>query len=236
LLLACAAALASAGCRAAPGKPGPETEVPRPEQVLDFPTLYAQNCAACHGELGKDGAAIWLANPKYLAIAGVTNIQLVTADGVPGTAMPPFSKAKGGMLTDRQIAILAQGMLSTWGDPSTLAGQSAPPYASSTVGSAQQGQKAFGIFCARCHGADGTGMKADNGLTTGSLVEPAYLALISDQGLRSFILAGQTEQGAHDWRSYAGGRAMTDQEVTDTVAWLVSHRVANPGQVYRQHP
>jgi cytochrome c oxidase cbb3-type subunit 3/ubiquinol-cytochrome c reductase cytochrome c subunit len=63
--------------------------------------------------------------------------------------------------------------------------------------------------------------------------------LISDQGLRSIILAGQTEQGPHDWRSYLTGpsaRAMTDQEVTDTVAWLASHRIANPGQIYQQHP
>jgi cytochrome c oxidase cbb3-type subunit 3/ubiquinol-cytochrome c reductase cytochrome c subunit len=29
---------------------------------------------------------------------------------------------------------------------------------------------------------------------------------------------------------------MTDQEVTDTVAWLASHRTATPGQVYKQHP
>jgi cytochrome c oxidase cbb3-type subunit 3/ubiquinol-cytochrome c reductase cytochrome c subunit len=60
--------------------------------------------------------------------------------------------------------------------------------------------------------------------------------LISDQGLRSIILAGQTEQGAHDWRSYHPQHPMTDQDVADTVAWLTSHRVATPGQIYKQHP
>ena len=40
----------------------------RPEQVLAFPTLYTQNCTACHGENGKNGAAIPLANPVYLAL------------------------------------------------------------------------------------------------------------------------------------------------------------------------
>jgi cytochrome c oxidase cbb3-type subunit 3/ubiquinol-cytochrome c reductase cytochrome c subunit len=41
-----------------------------------------------------------------------------------------------------------------------------------------------------------------------------------------------------DWRSDAlgaGARAMTDQEITDTVAWLASKRIAAPGQPYRQH-
>jgi len=235
-LLAFAVALATAGCRAAPGKPGPDSATPRPEQVLDFATLYGQNCAACHGASGKHGAAISLANPVYLAIAGVTNIQRVTAAGVSGTAMPPFGKAAGGMLTDQQIAALAQGMVTTWGDAAALGGQTPPAYASSASGDPEQGAKTFATFCAQCHGADASGAKASNGDMTGSLVDPSYLALISNQGLRSIILAGQTEQGKHDWRSYLNGpgaRAMTDQEITDTVAWLASHRIATPGQVYK---
>jgi mono/diheme cytochrome c family protein len=236
LLLAGAVTLALAGCNGAPGKPGPNSETPRPEQVTDFATLYGQNCAACHGVNGKDGAALSLANPVYLAIAGSSNIERITANGVPGTAMPPFAKSKGGTLTDRQIAALTQGMQQTWGRPDTLTSQTVPAYSSTTPGNATQGQNSFSTFCAHCHGADGTGARLDNGLVTGSLVDPTYLALISDQGLRSFILAGQTEQGPHDWRSYATARSMTDQEITDTVAWLASHRIATPGQLYQQHP
>jgi cytochrome c oxidase cbb3-type subunit 3/ubiquinol-cytochrome c reductase cytochrome c subunit len=234
-LLACAISLAATGCRAAPGKPGPDPETPRPEQVLDFATLYKQNCSACHGENGRSSAAIPLANPVYLAIAGAANIQRVTAAGVPGTAMPPFGKTAGGMLTDQQIAALTQGMEQTWGNPSALAGQSPPLYASAAPGNPAQGQRAFATFCARCHGADGAGATT-NGVTTGSLVDPSYLALITDQGLRSIILAGQTEQGPHDWRSYSTAHPLTDAEIADTVAWLASHRIATPGQVYQQHP
>jgi mono/diheme cytochrome c family protein len=231
-LLACAAAFAISGCRNAPERPG--VEVARPEEVVDFGTLYAQNCAACHGEKGKNGAAISLADPEYLAIAGAANIQRITANGVRGTAMPPFGKAAGGMLTDRQIEVLARGMMSAWGDASVLAGQVPPAYASAATGNSAQGEKAFATFCAQCHGADATGATA-NGVVTGSLVEPSYLALMSDQGLRSIILAGQTEQGAHNWRSYVRARPMTDQEISDVIAWLASHRIATPGQVYKQH-
>jgi mono/diheme cytochrome c family protein len=238
-LICCATLLAAAGCKAGPGKPGEQPEVARPEQVADFATLYGQNCAACHGANGKSGAALSLANPVYLAIAGVTNIERVTANGVPGTAMPPFGKAAGGMLTERQIAIIAEGMGKNWGRPGALEGDTPPLYASTTHGDTAQGQKTFAIFCAHCHGADATGTPAGKGGAMGSLVDPAYLALISDQGLRSFILAGQTEQGMHDWRSYVIGppaRPMTDQEVTDTVAWMASHRTATPGQPYPDHP
>jgi cytochrome c oxidase cbb3-type subunit 3/ubiquinol-cytochrome c reductase cytochrome c subunit len=242
---ACAATLAAAGCNSAPGKPGlgPDSKATRPEQVLDFPTLYAQNCASCHGVNGRNGAAISLANPVYLATAGVTNLQRVTAVGVPSTAMPPFARSSGGMLTDRQIAVLAQQIVALWGNPAALAGQTPPAYASSTPGDPTRGQQAFTNLCAHCHGADATGGHADNGVTTGSLVDPAYLALISDQALRSLIISGQPEQGMPDWRHHLTGPAarpavhtMSEQEIADTVAWLTSHRIATPGQPYQPHP
>ena len=64
---------------------------------------------------------------------------------------------------------------------------------------------------------------------------PAFLALISDQNLRSITIAGRPDQGMPDWRS-AGAQPMTDQQVTDIVAWLASKRVATPGQPYPTHP
>jgi mono/diheme cytochrome c family protein len=224
--------LVEAGCHA-PGKPKPDSEVLRPDQVLDFPTLYASNCAGCHGVQGKQGAAISLNNPVYLATAGLQNIQQITAAGVPGTMMPPFAKSSGGMLTDQQISVLAQGMMTAWESPSfgkTL------PYAASAQGDPTHGKAAFTQFCARCHGADATGAMV-NGRKTGPLFDPAYLSLISDQGLRSILLAGMPAEGMPDWRSDGIGpdaRPMTDGEVADIIAWLTSHRVEAPGQPSRE--
>ena len=218
-LLACAPVLLCAACGTAPGVPKPGPEVPRPDQVLDFATLYSQNCAACHGAEGKRGAAISLANPVYVGTAGLANIERVTAGGV-GTLMPPFAIASGGMLTPQQIHILAQGIVTTWGKGGGLQGETAPAYANSATGDPAEGQKSFGTFCLRCH-------------TTDSLTDPAYLSLISDQGLRSIIIAGQPEEGMPDWRvclTGAGARAVTEKEITDIVAWLASKRPPNPNQ------
>ncbi len=253
-LLACAIALAAAGCHA-PGKPSPGPEFPRPEQVTDFATLYSHNCAACHGTNGENGAAIWLNNPVYLVVAGAANIQHITANGVPNTAMPPFAKSKGGTLTDQQISILTSGMIKTWGNSARLPEGTPPSYVSMTPGDPARGQQAFATYCAQCHGNGGTGgvsatqrimvkgLTADQeryrNIHTGSLVDPAYLALISDQGLRSNILAGLFEETPHSWRTYASApptTPITDQQVTDIVAWLASHRVATPGQPYPSHP
>ena len=80
---------------------------------------------------------------------------------------------------------------------------------------------------------------SSGGTKIGSIVDPAYLALVSDQYLRSIIIAGQSEQGMPDWRSDLTGsntRPMTDQEITDIAAWIASHRIATPGEPYPQHP
>jgi cytochrome c oxidase cbb3-type subunit 3/ubiquinol-cytochrome c reductase cytochrome c subunit len=55
---------------------------------------------------------------------------------------------------------------------------------------------------------------------------------MSDQGLRTIVIAGRPELHAPDWRGYVKGKPMSDQEVTDVVAWLASHRVEAPGQPY----
>ena len=227
--------LAALGCSRIPGRPGPGPEVVRPEQVLDFPTLYRQNCAACHGVTGKDGAALPLNNPVYLAIAGEDDIRQIIASGVQGKLMPGFAKSAGGYLTDQQVSALAHGIIQTWGKPGELDGQNPPPYtATLTGGDAARGQRAFTASCARCHGANGEGSQTGTA-KQGSIVDPSYLALISDQGLRSIILAGLPDRHMPGWRGEAAkhpAQPLTDQQVTDVVAWLASHRAATPGQPY----
>ncbi len=223
--------MAAAGCHA-PGKPAADSETPRPDQVVDFATLYAQNCAACHGANGRNGAAISLANPAYIAIAGAQNIARITAAGVPGTAMPPFARDRGGMLTPQQIQVLAQGIVNTWGGPAQFAGQQLPPYAATQPGDAARGAQAFNTYCARCHHANAD--VGNDANTAGSITDPTYLALISDQGLRSLILAGMPDQGMPGWRGDTPGSAIPDAHVADIVAWLAQHRTAQLGQPYPQ--
>lgn len=227
--------LAALGCSRIPGRPGPGPEVVRPEQVLDFPTLYKQNCAACHGVTGKDGAALPLDNPVYLAISGEDNIRRIISSGIRGTLMPGFSKAAGGYLTDQQVNVLAHGVMSAWSRAGVLDGQNPPPYAATLQGDAARGQQAFTASCANCHGASGEGSQHGQD-KQGSIVDPSYLALISDQGLRSIIVAGLPDRHMPDWRGEAvaghPAQPLTDQQITDIVAWLASHRTANPGQPY----
>jgi mono/diheme cytochrome c family protein len=228
-ILLLAALLVTSGCgpHGAPGQPDANSEPIPPAKILDFAILYGRNCAGCHGENGRGGAALGLGDPVYLAIADDTAITRVTADGVPGTAMPAFSQRSGGALTDDQISAIVRGIRSHWAKPDALLGAEPPPYASSQTGDAERGAGIYRLFCASCHGPDGTG-----GARAGSIVDGAYLQLVSDQGLRTIVVAGRPDLAAPDWRGNLTGRPMSPQDVSDVVAWLVAQRPALPGQTY----
>src|ERR1700733_9349270 len=121
-LLGAATVLMVVGCSRVPGRPGPGPEGVRPNEELDFPTCCKGNGAACHGENGRDGAVISLANPAYLAVVGGENLRGIVGRGVPRKLMPPFAKSAGGMLTDQQIGVLADGMMKQWSKPDLFTG------------------------------------------------------------------------------------------------------------------
>jgi cytochrome c oxidase cbb3-type subunit 3/ubiquinol-cytochrome c reductase cytochrome c subunit len=49
------------------------------------------------------------------------------------------------------------------------------------------------------------------------------------------MIAGRPDEGMPDWRTDAA-QPMTDQQITDIVAWLASKRTNNPGQSYPTPP
>ena len=214
-------------CSTSNGQPQKGSEPVAPNQVVDFGTLYAQNCAACHGAEGRGGASIALANPVYLAIVDKNAVHNVVANGVRGTSMPAFAQSAGGMLTDEQINVITRGMFSRWERRGILDGANPPSYAARTTGNATHGEIVFGTYCASCHGSEGRG-----GAKGSAIANDSFLALVSDQGLRTLAITGRPELGAPDWRGNVPGKPMSDQEITDVVAWLVSRRVQTPGQPY----
>ena len=84
-----------AGCNQMPGTPKPGVEVPRPDSITDFATLYSQNCSGCHGQGGQGGAALDLANPVYQAWVDDASLRKVIAEGEHGTQMPAFAHKRG---------------------------------------------------------------------------------------------------------------------------------------------
>jgi len=218
LALSLAAALTLTGC-SVNGKPAPGPEVPRPDSILDPVVLYNQNCAGCHGADGQKGPAMALGDPVYQAIVDDDTLRTTISKGRPGTAMSAFAQKEGGMLTDEQVNAIVRGIRQRWSKPNALAGVTAPPYAAKVPGNVQGGEAAYTTFCASCHGSGAKG-----GPKAGSVTNGAYLSLISDQGLRTIVITGRPDFDAPDWRDNVPGRPMTDQEISDVVAWLAAQR------------
>jgi mono/diheme cytochrome c family protein len=221
------ALLLLSACSTPHGQPQKGSEPLAPNQVVDFGTLYAENCAGCHGAVGRGGASIALANPVYLAIIDENAMHNVVANGVRGTSMPAFAQSAGGLLTDGQIKVITSGIFSRWGRKGVLDGTNPPSYAAKTTGDVAHGQIAFGTYCASCHGPEGHG-----GSKASAINNDSFLALVSDQELRTIVITGRPDLLAPDWRGDFPGKPMSDQEVTDVVAWLASRRVRSPGQPY----
>jgi mono/diheme cytochrome c family protein len=214
-------------CEQLPGRPIGTDPATAPATVATFAVLYATNCAGCHGADGRHGTALSLNDPLYLSLETDSALNGVTTNGVRGTLMPAFSRRVGGTLSDDEVTALVQGIRTTWGRGDVAPG--VPSLSTATSGDAAAGAQAYTTFCAGCHGPTGGG-----GAHGGSVVDPAYLALVSDRWLRIVTIVGRPELGMPDWRGDAPGRPMTDREVADVVAWLATHRVPFPGQPY--HP
>lgn len=219
-------AAAMAGCNL-PGRPEAGPEVARPETEMSFDKLYGENCAGCHGANGQDGAAISLANPEYQALIDDASLRDVIAHGEKGTLMPGFSIQSGGELTDAQIDALMKEMRARWGKANAFGGATPPPYKVTHAGDVSQGQAVYRVACARCHGES-----AQKPGKAGSILDGSLLALINEQTVRSVVIAGRPDIGQPDWRGQIEGSPLTDDEINNVAAWLMSQRPARPGQPY----
>jgi mono/diheme cytochrome c family protein len=215
-------ALSTVGCAVAlicltacdpPGKPGPEEIAP--SEVTDFKTLFSQNCSGCHGPNGQKGPGRILNDAVYLAVIPKDTLKHVIVFGREGTAMPPWAMSEGGPLTPQQVDALVDG-IESWKKPvSAPAGAELPSYAESTPGDPVNGKRLFGRGCFACHGP---------GARVGSVTDPSYLSLSTNQNLRTSIIVGRSDLGMPNYRFLNAGHALNDQDVSDLVAYLASLR------------
>ena len=210
----------SLGCNRKVGPPNDQEELTRPENVSSFDRLYKQNCSACHGESGSGGPALDLANPNYQALVDDASLKRWITSGMPGTEMPAFGESASGFLTSQQVDVLVAGMRARW-NRKDHATADMPPYSSSAVGNVEHGQDIFQASCSSCH------QQALQKITDAS-----YLALVSDQSLRTIVIAGRPDLGHPDWKQVQHGQPLTDQNVSDVIAYLHSLRSDTPGQPY----
>jgi cytochrome c oxidase cbb3-type subunit III len=222
---ACFAAglLGMTGCDQLPGKPKESDRWQPPEAVKDFKDLFATNCSACHGDENAIGPSLSVLNPLYLSVVPKDVLRKIIADGIKQTGMPGFAKSSGGDLTDEQIDILLNNLISKAANQAGDSAKNPPatnlPAYSAPLGDSTQGSEAYNQYCANCHGQAGQGREK-----AGAIVNTDYLHLVSDQYLRSVIIAGRPELGMPNYQQFVKDHPMSPEDIANIVAWLASHR------------
>lgn len=200
-----------------PGKPTHE-ELPA-AQVTDFNTLFRENCSGCHGPNGEKGPGRILNDAVYLAVVPRDALEQVIEYGRPGTAMPPWAQSQGGPLTAQQVQAVVNG-IEGWKKPVAFPpGAALPSYAEMNTGDPVHGKRLFGRGCFACHGP---------GAHVGPVTDPSYLSLTTNQNLRTSIIVGRMDLGMPDYRFLNAGHPLSDQDVSDLVAYLASLRPERP--------
>jgi cytochrome c oxidase cbb3-type subunit III len=218
-----------------PGRPNPKNRPVPADQVDDFATLYGTHCSGCHGATGQIGPAPPLNDPLFRSIISEEELERAINEGRPGTPMPGFSRIKGGVLTAMQISVLVKEIKGTgtspaWGVPRTTESK-LPKYAESTSAAAsgdrKRGADVFANACANCHGDDGMGLHHE-GERHLRINDPVFLALISDQALRRFIITGRPDFGMPNFAEDNGRpldfKPLTERDIDDLTALLSSWR------------
>jgi cytochrome c oxidase cbb3-type subunit III len=234
-LLACP----QAGCDL-PGQPRASDRYVQPNEVRTLADLYQGNCAGCHGVDGKLGPAPPLNDRLFLALIPDAELERLITEGRPGTLMPAFASARGGHLTSEQVKILAEGIKPHWG-PVEPAPSGASPYLIprspselAGPGNKEEGLKVFAQACAGCHGSHGEGGGLTDGRTVGAINDPDFLALISDQALRRYVITGRPDLGMPDFAGPKGRpvgfQPLTSQDVNKVVTLLASWRQSGSEQ------
>lgn len=209
---------------------------PAIDSAEGFARLWSTNCAGCHGADGTLGPARPMNDRAYLAAIDDRALTSVISNGSPpGTLMPGFARSKGGALSDGEIAAIVQGMRRAWGaSTGSVEPPESPaiPYAvtygtnASPKGDAARGKVVFDQFCAACHVAPKD--MAPPKEFAGSVTDPFFLQLVSDQAIRSAIIFGRTDLGMPGARGPFPGAPeearLSARDVDDLVAWFAQRR------------
>jgi cytochrome c oxidase cbb3-type subunit 3/ubiquinol-cytochrome c reductase cytochrome c subunit len=196
-----------------------------------FAALFEEHCAPCHGPGGWNGPAAPLANPVYQAWVDDPTLTRVVSEGVPGTAMRGFARRAGGPLDDAEIALLVRGMRAQWASPFPDRDR-LPPYATTygadVTDETQNGAAVYVGRCMHCHEPPGGIIAA---VYPGTIRDFNYIALVSDQAIRTAVVAGRPDFGMPDWRGDKPGMELTPAQLNQLIAFfkLFRPKGATPG-------
>ena len=187
--------------------------------------IYDANCAVCHGPEGQGRVGLNLSQ-DFPALDPNAFVQSVVEQGVAGTAMPPWSQAHGGPLTDQEIADVSAFVVSLSGGRSPMAPTATAlpvtpvPTVAGVSGDPGVGQALFIANCAMCHGDQGQGR-------IGANLTQAFASIAPQQFVRATVASGVSGTAMPAW-ALANGGPLSETEIDNISAFIISLPAAQP--------
>lgn len=185
-------------------------------------SLFADNCAICHGENGEGADGPALNDRQFLAETHDDVMFNLISSGVPGSEMPAWNQAHGGPFTDQQVRQIV-AFIRSWE-------VNAPDRRAQAMrGDPVKGLVIFSSTCFVCHGENGQGSARAPALN-----DPAKLTQFDDEWYIDTIASGRPAKGMPTW-----GTVLSPAQIRDIVAllraWQRGETVKLPGPSEHLH-
>lgn len=179
--------------------------------------LYVENCAVCHGVDGKGRIGARL--EAFSGIDPGAVIAQTVANGIGGTVMPAWSEAKGGPLSDQDIADIVAYVLGAFNGTEPIA--PLPEYVPPEIprlpdveGDPSAGAVVYQVNCFTCHGEEGRGRIGKPLATSWPGEQPdLYIRQVVSDGIEGTIMP--------TWAQSNGG-PLSDAEIANVAAYVLS--------------
>jgi cytochrome c oxidase cbb3-type subunit 3 len=184
--------------------------------TLDGHRLFADNCAACHGNDGQGGVGIPLALPSFLSAVDDEYLRKTIRNGRVGRIMPAFKR-----FSDAEVDAIVTHIRSLSKAPQ------AQLSSGNVSGDRQHGQKLFAQHCTLCHGENGEGGHG-TGVTMSrprnlpilapSLNNPGFLASAKDSMIKQTLMQGREGTPMVSFTK----KGLSEKDINDIVAYVRS--------------
>ncbi|MDY6980773.1 MAG: c-type cytochrome [Pseudomonadota bacterium] len=178
--------------------------------------LYAQHCAACHGDNGGGGVGVPLNLPAFQYGVSDDFLKVTIQRGRPGRVMPAFSE-----LSEAEVDALVEHLRS-WAP-----GRPVIPANGHIDGNPQRGKALYAKHCASCHGSNGEGGEGtgvtfsrprDLPIIAPALNNDGFLAAASDQLIKAAVVNGREGTPMTSFRE----QGLSDTQINDIVSYVRS--------------
>ncbi len=182
----------------------------------DGAQLYAQHCAACHGDNGGGGVGVPLNLAAFQYGVSDEFLKVTIQHGRPGRVMPAFSE-----LSEAEADALVEHLRS-WAP-----GRPVIPANGHIEGDPQRGKALYAQHCASCHGSQGEGGEGtgvtfsrprDLPIIAPALNNDGFLAAASDQLIKAAVVNGREGTPMTSFRE----QGLSDAQINDIVSYVRS--------------